>query len=1477
MSFIAGMTAACSSKKLIKEAIRRFSVWVLSAVIVFQPIMADIGMAIAAEQQKGVQWAEVSDRNEYADDTMFGAAEGNDLWGEIKGGVAFPETNNGKSFKDPTTGDDIPVNQLFGAPSRSPDASAQGMYRMDKQEYSAFGKDEQKKLKLIDSKASDENYVPEGDAYRTLRETAYMAKPDLEKDPMWGSVDEVYNILDGGETNCTDPDTHEPDYRTCTRLNTGSESCNIYHDYDAGVMRYISGAANMENCGDGCFNVWLGDKKNNHLVGSCKIFEKFINIEMLNVDAIESAVIESAYYDDYIQIWLGDNLLWDGPYTGQGIFPPETSGRCELSTSWKQTNLNRDFTDIIKSYSDGDIMNFRIRVSVSGAGEGYANFKIKYDPDKIIKYDVWSDTGTADVQQKRVTIEEGNFNLKMASDAPQEVIFEYDLKNGTIRPVDSNYRRYNAQGAQLDYDKICGQADEEKVSTSFVMMSGGLWHGHGLGGLVDDTITTQVIQYPSCDNGLVGKVKIRDRKNEFEWDEWRLTGNLNFMYKADIVKYEGDIRGNCIAKAKRYEQTYGVQSWRCVKEPQTNAAGCAVINGTLVCPRHFKNPPIGGISPLCEVVHVVEPKGKIDGETSCKEFEDNPQCGYVTSTCKDKSNHELVVDLYEYGLGRTPSTSELGYWKSRLDSGVEYDVVIDEFFDAADLNGEDYIDKFSCMEFEEVWDCGYSEASNSGACAVKEDILPGEFADCSTELVEVEYEKTVRLGTVEACDEALKLTECTIDRDFVKTARAESTNWDRDCLIEETVSYRTPWHENALAASAQLNVSGVFTDARIIQQPSLANGWVTQVKLTGPGQMVTKTREVPRDCTADELAGLTELEKAQKVCTDTVTYETMECPAGTELNARLDLSGYSLEVFEKEFPEEEGNNPCLRDTDNFTETTWQCNEFVSNDFGDGIVVSDAILNAAVDVIAPDVPAACANATAIYETKEYGTGEYCSKNTEGEVICENLEGDTALSPGENSCQDLEAREATGECVYEGRYPVQDGSGSTGFQYVWEHRYNCAGPDEVKTVTKTRTETQYVCDGEIRCMGEECMTGVTDESQGFEKAVGMLNAITEMGSDVECSVTTNGSMSECKVFSGQALTCKVALGGYKSCCETPSGVSLGDYIKVMRESQKLANFTWESSFMEPVRGTYTSMKSSVVNATDWVANTDTYKAISETFTSVADNVTGAFAGGAGSATGGTGMGVISQASVAVEQAVYAFKQTLMRGAQAFLKLIDPTGTIANAIFTETVTNEAGKQVGTEVGLSQGMSAALSFIGMVYTIYVIADLLINLIYACDEEENQLNVDRKLKKTHYIGTFCRQKALGACIEKRRSFCAFSSPLARIVNEQARLQLDIGWGTPKVPDCTGITLEQLTYLDWSKIDLSEWIDILDITGNMPGMDGLDIDKVTGTGSFLNRAESPEDGVPARKNAADRNAERLEEADIWGTNQAAGQDMWSSQ
>ena len=97
------------------------------------------------------------------------------------------------------------------------------------------------------------------------------------------------------------------------------------------------------------------------------------------------------------------------------------------------------------------------------------------------------------------------------------------------------------------------------------------------------------------------------------------------------------------------------------------------------------------------------------------------------------------------------------------------------------------------------------------------------------------------------------------------------------------------------------------------------------------------------------------------------------------------------------------------------------------------------------------------------------------------------------------------------------------------------------------------------------------------------------------------------------------------------------------------------------------------------------------------------------------------------------------------------------------------------------------------------------------CKENEKLLATKREKEHTHYIGNFCSKeldlKFTKICIQKSDSYCAFNSKLARIIQEQGREQLNISWGSSDNPECRGFTPDEFQKLDFSKIDLSEFVE----------------------------------------------------------------------
>jgi conjugal transfer mating pair stabilization protein TraN len=87
------------------------------------------------------------------------------------------------------------------------------------------------------------------------------------------------------------------------------------------------------------------------------------------------------------------------------------------------------------------------------------------------------------------------------------------------------------------------------------------------------------------------------------------------------------------------------------------------------------------------------------------------------------------------------------------------------------------------------------------------------------------------------------------------------------------------------------------------------------------------------------------------------------------------------------------------------------------------------------------------------------------------------------------------------------------------------------------------------------------------------------------------------------------------------------------------------------------------------------------------------------------------------------------------------------------------------------------------------------------------------KARRTHLVGSYCKKRfPLIGCVQSAQVHCIFETKLGRIVQEQGRKQLKnyqgpfgTWWGTPELPECRGFTPEEFQFLDFGKMDLSEF------------------------------------------------------------------------
>ncbi|MFW1160575.1 conjugal transfer protein TraN [Vibrio parahaemolyticus] len=110
-----------------------------------------------------------------------------------------------------------------------------------------------------------------------------------------------------------------------------------------------------------------------------------------------------------------------------------------------------------------------------------------------------------------------------------------------------------------------------------------------------------------------------------------------------------------------------------------------------------------------------------------------------------------------------------------------------------------------------------------------------------------------------------------------------------------------------------------------------------------------------------------------------------------------------------------------------------------------------------------------------------------------------------------------------------------------------------------------------------------------------------------------------------------------------------------------------------------------------------------------------------------------------------------------------------------------------------------------------------------SCSNEEKELGLMKEAKRVHFVGDYCAEKVLGACIRKKYVYCTYPSKLSRILMEQGNAQLGRGYGGAKNPDCKGFTLTELENLNFDAMDLSEfYTDVMSnaMNGSTPNATG---------------------------------------------------------
>jgi len=311
---------------------------------------------------------------------------------------------------------------------------------------------------------------------------------------------------------------------------------------------------------------------------------------------------------------------------------------------------------------------------------------------------------------------------------------------------------------------------------------------------------------------------------------------------------------------------------------------------------------------------------------------------------------------------------------------------------------------------------------------------------------------------------------------------------------------------------------------------------------------------------------------------------------------------------------------------------------------------------------------------------------------------------------------------------------------------EYTYNCGGTGQVQSYHRV-----YTCTGDIRCMGSDCKNTSYTANTDFASAAAAMEVFNQYR--VDASAT--------EIFPGEEELCQ---SNPKDCCKSPdSGITIADYVNAGRS----------------VIDAY-SMMNGGIQAT-WATYADTFTYLS---------TQGQF----GQMSIGGLLEVNSTAGSV--NTVVSTQEIQMIGQDAITKA-------GHSIQMQT----NGQAV---ISSSSQMVSALATVATVimiaYMIYSICKFIYDFVYQCDSDDYQTSAKIGMRICHEVGKKCVSHAIGICTKKEKVYCCFNSILARVLHEQARPLIGRTWGTPETPDCSGFTPGELASIDFSQVDLSEYM-----------------------------------------------------------------------
>lgn len=304
--------------------------------------------------------------------------------------------------------------------------------------------------------------------------------------------------------------------------------------------------------------------------------------------------------------------------------------------------------------------------------------------------------------------------------------------------------------------------------------------------------------------------------------------------------------------------------------------------------------------------------------------------------------------------------------------------------------------------------------------------------------------------------------------------------------------------------------------------------------------------------------------------------------------------------------------------------------------------------------------------------------------------------------------------------------------------------------------TGYQINYLCNNELRCIGTDCGEVSYETNSNFNAAVAtseilnMARVDSKKGANIE-------------IFPGQAMQC---MSSPENCCKPIiSSVTIADFVKAGRAMIELYNVA-----------------------------TQGFQAIGYQYASLATEMANTFA---------AKLGFAEATTVCTYQGEVMLTTTTVETSFGF------TGTVSTTL-------DSGMTLSTTATVPSGTLATIgtvaSVVGAVLAAYTIYQTLYGMAFQCDTSDFETATKLGYKLCHYVDQL-KFKKYGFFTVRTNRYCCFNSILARIIHEQGRPQLGIPWRIGDVegqPNCRGFTPEELSSLDFSQIDLREYLQFVE-------------------------------------------------------------------